>query len=76
MATRGIVGTIYCLFCIGFCNRFVFDYGFVTPFLYRLRNCNHIFIYKYIYRYISRVNHPQTKTINELEETEYNNYKL
>ena len=26
--------------------------------------------------YISRVNHPQTKTINELKETEYNNYKL
>ena len=26
--------------------------------------------------YISRVNHPQAKTINELEETEFNNYKL
>ena len=33
-------------------------------------------IYIYIYIYILRVNHPQTKAINELEETEYNNYKL
>ena len=31
---------------------------------------------RFMYIYISRVNHPQNKTINELEETENDSYKL
>ena len=29
-----------------------------------------------IHLYIPRVNHPQTKTNNELDEAEHNNFKL
>ena len=48
------------------------DLYLINTFLYRLKNYDHTFIYIYI----SRVNHPQNKTINELEETENDSYKL